>query len=519
MKPPNLLTMANKLNPLLALSLIILCAAAIAAGSDLTLQSILDDDGIAAYFADQPDYQNASRSFNLRLPLQPVAVAYPNTPEEVARAVKAGASLGIPVSARSGRHSYAAYGLGGVNGHLVVDLSGIKDIHVDKVTGIAVIGAGNRLGDIAIALFNQAGRALPHGTCPLVGIGGHASYGGYGFTSRQWGLTLDAVIGATVVLANGTIVEASALQYPDLFWALRGAAPSFGIITHFHFHTFAAPTQPTFFNYFWSLPLDQAVSAISLYQNFSFSPAIPKEIGFELNLFTGTNEGEIKLNLQGSYYGSPENFEPIVEPFLNAMPDQSTEPQVNVTSWLENQELLAGTTLASTDPSTGLAVDHDTFYTKSLTTPLDTPMSLDAITALATWMSVEGWNTSAKNWFVQLELYGGISSQIQTVPSDATAYVNRNSLWTIQFYASSIDFMPPYPEDGIPFVDGLYNSVTANEPDAYKYGAYANYIDPLLTSEEWHRLYYGSNYDRLRQIKTKFDPTGVFTFPQSIPPL
>lgn len=82
------------------------------------------------------------------------------------------------VNARSGGHSYAAYGLGGADGHMVVDLSNLNDVSVDIATGVATIGAGSRLGDIAIALFNLAGRALPHGTCPLVGIGGHASYGG-----------------------------------------------------------------------------------------------------------------------------------------------------------------------------------------------------------------------------------------------------------------------------------------------------------------------------------------------------
>lgn len=82
------------------------------------------------------------------------------------------------MNARSGGHSYAAYGLGGADGHLIVDLSNIKDIHVDNSTGVAVVGAGNRLGDVATALFDQAGRAIPHGLCPLVGLGGHAAFGG-----------------------------------------------------------------------------------------------------------------------------------------------------------------------------------------------------------------------------------------------------------------------------------------------------------------------------------------------------
>lgn len=82
------------------------------------------------------------------------------------------------MAARSGGHSHASYSLGGADGYLVVDLSHINGIEIDETTRAARIGAGNRLGDVALGLFNQGERAIPHGTCPLVGIGGHASYGG-----------------------------------------------------------------------------------------------------------------------------------------------------------------------------------------------------------------------------------------------------------------------------------------------------------------------------------------------------
>ena len=110
------------------------------------------------------------------------------------------------------------------------------EISVDPTTYIATIGPGNRLGDVALGL-NNAGRALPHGTCPYVGIGGHSGkqlrswsnlfiylfilpegYGGFGFTSRKWGLTLDTIQSLEVVLANGTIANVSLTSYPDLFF-------------------------------------------------------------------------------------------------------------------------------------------------------------------------------------------------------------------------------------------------------------------------------------------------------------
>jgi FAD/FMN-containing dehydrogenase len=93
----------------------------------------------------------------------------------------------------------------------------MTNISVNATTGIATIQTGNRLGDVALAL-NNAGRALPHGTCPYVGIGGHSGHGGFGFTSRMWGLALDTIVRATVILANGTILTTSESQHNDLFW-------------------------------------------------------------------------------------------------------------------------------------------------------------------------------------------------------------------------------------------------------------------------------------------------------------
>ncbi|KAI7946983.1 hypothetical protein MJO29_011510 [Puccinia striiformis f. sp. tritici] len=173
---------------------------------------------IDAVFPGDPNYVKFSTPFNKRFTYQPAAIVFPNNTNAVADSVKVGVGEKISISPRSGGHSYAAYGLGGMNGALVVDLQRIKQIQVDA-SGVAVIGTGNRLGNIALSLNGQGGRALPHGTCAGVGIGGHLSFGGYGFTTRQWGLTLDTIIGHEIVLANGSIITTSKEVNPDLFWA------------------------------------------------------------------------------------------------------------------------------------------------------------------------------------------------------------------------------------------------------------------------------------------------------------
>jgi FAD/FMN-containing dehydrogenase len=106
---------------------------------------------------------------------------------------------------------------------------------------VAKVGSGSRLGNMAIAIYNQGQRALPHGTCPGVGIGGHATHGGYGYDSRIWGLALDRIVALDVVLANGTEVHATNVTFPEVFYAMRGAADSFGIVTNFYMLTEPAP--------------------------------------------------------------------------------------------------------------------------------------------------------------------------------------------------------------------------------------------------------------------------------------
>lgn len=184
-------------------------------------------------------------AYNLRVPATPALIVYTETAQQVQNAVASGVAAGLKVSARCGGHSYASLGHGGENDHLIVDLTPIDSVVVDPITHIATVGAGARLGHVASQLHKQGGRAIAHGSCPGVGISGHMLHGGYGWASHNKGLALDWMIGASVVLANGTIVDCSETENPDLFWALRGAGSSFGIVISYRLNTFPAPTVST----------------------------------------------------------------------------------------------------------------------------------------------------------------------------------------------------------------------------------------------------------------------------------
>ncbi|KAJ7272671.1 hypothetical protein B0H12DRAFT_1228680 [Mycena haematopus] len=465
------------------------------------LQQSLTSNGISALFPGNSSYAAAAKAYNLRFTISPAAIAYPTTVQQVSEAVAAGTAQNMQVVARSGGHSYIANGLGGASGALVVDMSKMKAITVRSSNNTALIETGNRLGDIALAL-NDAGRAIPHGTGSYVGIGGHSGYGGFGFTSRAWGLTLDTIKSTTVVLANGTIAAASST-------AIRGASPSFGIVTSIEVQTFAAPASVTVFQYGWnSMDIATASNAIAALQTFA-ATNIPPEFGAELVFSAGPSSSHVNVELSGAWYGAANLFASTIAPYLATLPAPSWSMPISPGSYINSVSVLAGQPL-----NTSTAADiSDTFYTKSLMTPSGSPMSAAAITAFVTYMATQGYSSDT-SWFVEVELYGGSNSAINAVPLDSTAFAKRDTLFTIQFYASSANSppTPPYPADGVSFLNGMVSSIISNSPANWSYGAYLNYPDDQLGTSA-STLYYGSHYARLQSIKAAVDPLNTFRFP------
>jgi len=130
------------------------------------ITSCLDSAAVPQYLSTSSNFTDAVKPYNLRLAFTPVAVAVPTTVAQVQAAVACGSKLGIQVSPKSGGHSYASHGIGGENGHLMVDLKYWNSVALDKSSGIATIGPGSRLGNVAQALYTQGKAALSHGTCP-----------------------------------------------------------------------------------------------------------------------------------------------------------------------------------------------------------------------------------------------------------------------------------------------------------------------------------------------------------------
>src|SRR5947207_4472520 len=180
----------------------------------------------------EPAYEAARRVHNGMIDRRPRLIARCRDIADVIAAVDFGRETGLPIAIRSGGHS--APGLGSVDDGLVIDLSPMKGIHVDATARTVRVETGCTWGDVDHAT-HAFGLATPSGFVSTTGVGGLTLGGGIGHLSRRFGLTIDSLLSADLVLADSTVVTASSDEHPDLFWAIRGGGGNFGVVTSFLF--------------------------------------------------------------------------------------------------------------------------------------------------------------------------------------------------------------------------------------------------------------------------------------------
>lgn len=194
----------------------------------MTTPTALQRLGTGLLTPDSPSFAQATAVQFATDGAGPAAVVQPTTTAEVVEAVRAAREAQLPVAVRSGGHSYAAHGVG--EGALAIDVRGLGDVVIDPGRLVGRAGGGATAGAYTAAAA-EYGLATGFGDTPTVGIAGLTLGGGIGFLSRRDGLTVDNLLSAEVVLANGSVVTADATQHPELFWALRGGGGNFGVVT------------------------------------------------------------------------------------------------------------------------------------------------------------------------------------------------------------------------------------------------------------------------------------------------
>ncbi len=436
-------------------------------------------------------YANARVLFNPRFDgIGPDAVVFCADVRDVETTMRWADQHDVPLVPRSGRHSYAGYS---TTQGVVLDVSRLDGVEVDLASGTARIGTGARLIDVYSRLAQQ-GVSIPAGSCPSVGIGGLTLGGGLGLASRKHSLTIDSLAALDVVTAAGRVVTCNEHDNPDLFWASRGGGGgNFGVATAFTFRVFPVDQVSTFI---LEWPWEHAQTLAEIWQQ--TAPHAPDELFsiFKLAAPGGNTRPKPPAAVRsfGQYFGPEDELLALLDPLLGVAAPSTR--QIGTSSYFDAQLLWAGCTGTVTQCHLPVQTPQgtlDRLEFKAKSDYVAAPLPAEAIRTAIDW--IERWpgSTDPNGAAMQMDAHGGA---INRVAPDATAYVHRDSLFSIQYltYWRQQD-SPRVADANLHWIRNFY---AAMRPHVSGY-AYQNYIDPDL--RDWQHAYYGTNFPRLVDIK------------------
>ncbi|MEU8648785.1 FAD-binding oxidoreductase [Streptomyces sp. NPDC048737] len=443
----------------------------------------------------------ARQLYNTRFDtLRPAAVAYVAHPDDIRTALAYARAHGTKVAIRNGGHSYGGWSSG--DGRLVLDVSRLNRVRASG--GSAVVGAGAKLIDVYRTLAAK-GVTIPAGSCPTVGVSGLVLGGGHGVVSRAYGLTCDSLTQATIVTADGRRLTADATHHKDLFWALRGAGNgNFGVVTELRFTTHPAPQAVTGR---LSWPWAKAAAVLRAWQE--WGPSQPDEIWSALHL-AGTPGGTPRISVSAFCIGTHGQLQNAVDRLADRVGASATTVSLRRRSYEEAMEVYAGCSSFATDaqchlpgPTPGRsprgALGRETYAACS--DFFDRSLSAAGVQTLLRQLgTVRGGSGS-----IALTALGGA---INRVSPTATAFVHRRSRMLAQYLVSW-----RAGTTGTTARSWLTAAHRAMAPHASG-AAYQNYADPTLPT--WKKAYYGPALPHLTEVKRQYDPTGFFTYAQSL---
>jgi FAD/FMN-containing dehydrogenase len=433
-------------------------------------------------------YDGARRIWNGMIDRKPALIARCTGPADVMASVRFARQHNLRLAVRGGGHNIGGSGL--CDGGLVIDLSAMRSVRVDPKAKRATVGAGAILGDVDHE--TQAfGLAVPLGINSTTGIAGLTLGGGFGWLSRQYGLTADSLLSADVVTADGTLIRASAKENPDLFWAIRGGGGNFGIVTSFEFKLY--PVGPEVFAGLIVFPLAQARAVLQKWRN--WIPKMPREMsvwcvirkapplpflpaqvhGQEVVVLALLHAGRMERGKRAA--GTLRRFGKPVGEHVGPMP---------YTAWQQAFDPLLAPGARNYWKSHNLKELPDGAIDKILEFSGRLPSPHCEILAVA------------------------LGGKINRVPVDASAYAQRDAEFLMNVHGRWESAAED--EAGISWSRELFRAVA---PFASG-GVYVNF----MTAEEGDRVRaaYGPNFARLAEIKAKYDPTNLFRLNQNIPP-
>jgi FAD/FMN-containing dehydrogenase len=443
----------------------------------------------ALCFPGEPGYEEARTIWNAMIDKRPAAVVRAATAEDVVRAVDVARERKLLLSVRGGGHNIAGNAVG--DGGLMIDLSPMKAVRIDPSSRTARVEPG-----VTLAEFDKEaqafGLATPMGINSTTGVAGLTLGGGFGWVSRKYGLTVDNLLGADVVLASGAQVHASAEENQDLFWALRGGGGNFGVVTSFEFRLH--PVGPEVLAGLIVHPLSNAKQVLQGYRRIAMSapddltcwavmrkapplPFLAKEV-----------HGTEVLVLAVCYVGDPEKGQAAVAP-LRAL-GKPIADVVGPTPFAGWQQAF--------DP---LLTAGRRNYWKSHDFVELGDAAIDLLVEYAGRLP----SPECEIFIAQL---GGA---VNRVPATSTAYPHRDVNFAVNVHTRWGE--ASQDETCIGWARELFGRVAPHATG----GVYVNFM-PADEAQRVSQGAYGPNYGRLARLKAKYDPSNLFRQNQNILP-
>jgi FAD/FMN-containing dehydrogenase len=439
----------------------------------------LTDLGIAFLDAKNPGYERDRRAWNGRFDCRPLCIAYPENAREVSQLVSLARDGKIPLTVRGAGHSVTG---ACVSDHaLVVDTSRMKSIAVAPDGMSATAEPGLTVAEF-IAAISMKNRIVTFGSHKSIGLGGFTLSAGVGLLMSRYGLLSDNLLRAEVVLADGSIVETSAAERPDLLWAIRGGGGNFGIVTSLTYRVF--PIEPTIAGAL-VFPVAQAEDGLRFYREFTRD--LPDSLSVFAVMATPPS-GVPVFTLLCCYTGPLDEGERLLAPLKSyGQPLLSTLAPIPPAAILEF--------LAGADPA-GNQYAYDTRFLSAL--------SDEAIRQIVRFGTER---SSPRSVVVIYDFHG----QARRYPLAHSSFPVRNMPYCLGAYASW-----PAGVESAPHLAWLRAFIEESH-------AFTSGTGPIGLSnaagEAEVRAAYRDQYPKLQQIKTRYDPENLFRHNYNIPPL
>jgi FAD/FMN-containing dehydrogenase len=434
-----------------------------------------------------PAYDQARTVFYGGIDRRPAVIVRPTDASDVSQVVSLARETELELAVRSGGHSLAGHST--TDGGIVLDLADMHALEIDPQQRTAWAETGLTAGEYTTAA-GAYGLATGFGDTGSVGIGGLTLGGGIGYLVRKHGLTIDQLLAAELVTADGQLLHVDDQSHPELFWAIRGGGGNFGVATRFQFRLqevstivgglLLLPATPEVLAGFIALA-DAAPEGLSTIANVMPAPPLP--------FLPAEQHGRLVIMATLAYAGDPEAGQRAVAP-LRAL----ATPMADLVRPMPYPEIYPPEEEGE-DAYHPTAVGHNMF--------------IDAIDRARAEAIVEHLGVSTAPMRVaQLRVLGGAMAR---VPADATAFAHRTS--RLMVHVAAVYQRPEEADEHRAWVDRLTAALQEGE-DAR---AYVNFIGEEGQARV-HDAYPGPTWERLAAIKARYDPTNLFHLNQNIPP-